>query len=176
MFTIYKIELVENFTELDTVFDKVVDIMVGVNEFFVPTLFERLEKGETLLEKVQFAILERIEQGYYFYIVYHEDEVVAFNNFLISNIVINGENLLGFNVGTTCVHQDYRNRGIGNQLYLKMEFDAKYLFKTDVITRATWSTNMTQLYLYDKMGFSEYRRDFNMRGEGIDSVKFFKYI
>ena len=71
-------------------------------------------------------------------------------------------------VSTICTAHNVRGNGIARALYRELEELA------DVITIRTWSTNMSQLHILNKLGYEELARIPNDRGKGVDTLYFIK--
>jgi ribosomal protein S18 acetylase RimI-like enzyme len=120
-----------------------------------------------------------------------------FNELLSQHFIIAHEDmkLLGFtsfrnnyeceelkNVGpsnyatTTCVSLDYRNKGVAQRLYKHLEDWIPLQLKLPYITRRTWSTNLNQIHLFEKLGYKLLHQLDNHRGQGIHTVYYGKPI
>ena len=73
-------------------------------------------------------------------------------------------------ISTIIVHPSYRRQGLTGKFYR----DVMEKYPDRKIFTRTWSTNEAHIGLLKKLGFSEYARIENDRGQGIDTVYFNK--
>lgn len=173
----YKIELILNH-EMKVKEDfqiQIKNILIKENNSFIPSLYHRIEYGDTLEEKVEFRLLERLSHGYHYIVIFKEERILGYTEILVGDSIVYGELLYGINVGTSIVDNEFQGKGIGKLLYNRLDELAKE-FGVDVVLRSTWSLNSRQLSLYNKYGYSEIERIHNARGEGNDLLKFCKYF
>lgn len=69
-------------------------------------------------------------------------------------------------VTTICVRPDCRRRGLAKRLYHILET----FVSGESITVKTWLTNDAHVRLLDSLGYAEWKRVSDDRGEGIDTV------
>ena len=87
-----------------------------------------------------------------------------------TNNVITEAFLPNIYISTVITDKMFRHRGITKGLYAVLL--EKYKDK-NIFTR-TWSTNISHTTLLQGLGFGEFKRLANDRGEGIDTVYYFK--
>lgn len=149
------------------------DVLLSNNNDFIPTLFERIEYPGTLEEKINYAINTKLENGYNYILAIEEDKVVGFTEFVEGEFLHEEKVKSSLNVGQSAVHKSAHGKGIGKLLYEVLDNTALY-FNAEIVVRKTWSTNLKQLSLYNRFGYAETSRVKNLRGEGVDSITFFK--
>lgn len=77
---------------------------------------------------------------------------------------------------TLCIRRDYRGLGYAPAIYHTL-FEKIYKENPHaVVSLRTWSTNMAQIHLMEKMNFYCAARLKNHRGEGIDTLYFVKSL
>lgn len=156
-----------------SIIKNICDILIDNNLNFYPSLFERIEKGSTLEEKVYNRIYEKIESNYNYIIVYAKDGVVGFSEIKVDFVDIHSSKVRAAVVGTSAVSPAYHGKGVVKELYDEIEIFAGKN-KVESIVRTTWSKNQKQLALYSKYGYEEYQREENARGEGNHLIIFKK--
>ena len=92
-----------------------------------------------------------------------KDKVIGFMSY-IEDTVTNPE----VYISTIIVHPDYRQEQCAQKLY---QYIFQHYTNTKIRVR-TWSTNVGHINLLSRLGFSEYRRMKDDRGEGIDTIYF----
>jgi ribosomal protein S18 acetylase RimI-like enzyme len=156
-------------------------LLVHCNNDFIPALSERDRSSGawlsptdvTNLPKEYFASL--LENHFIFAEV--RNKIVGFTCFK-NRFTIDGLDSLGETnyVSTTCVYDAFRGNGVATALYKFLEVDIPDDIKLAWITRRTWSTNLNQIHLFDKLGYSLLLQLDNHRGEGINTVYYGKKL
>lgn len=112
-----------------------------------------------------------------FITVYDNDHICAFSklkhNALVEYLEEYENNLL---IDLTLVAPNYRYKGVGQLIYREIEDLNVEEFHHSVIIRTTWDTNLTQIHLYKKLGYSlqllpERNKDYGQK----DNVKWVTY-
>ncbi len=173
-----KVEFIDNQRMLKNAsyLKRMADILISNNNDFVPSLFERIEHGETIEEKVRFRVNEKLRHGYHYIVATDElDEIVGFTEINICETEIFNKVEYSITVGTSAIHKEFHGKGVGKKLYRFLD-DLAVKLGVDVIIRRTWSTNARQLKLYGEFGYKEFERYPNLRGEGLDSIAFCKWF
>lgn len=173
-----RLKLTSNSEMLDRIgyVSGVEQILVANNNDFIPSLYDRIEYDGTLEEKVSFQMKGKLEEGYHYILALNEsNEIVGFTEVKEGVSLVHNEDLRALNVGTSAIHKDLQGKGVAKMLYSFLD-NLAIEFNVDVVVRRTWSTNIRQLKLYDKFGYEEIERIPNLRGEGIDSVRFCKWF
>lgn len=171
------VELVVNsiINENENYLSQIKEIMKKSNNDFIPNLFDRIIEGDTLDDKINNRILDRLSKDYHYILVFEDEKIIGFTEIKIGDSELNGEILFGINVGTTVIDKDNQGRGVAKLLYTKLD-ELALEFKVDVVLRSTWSLNLRQLKLYDTFGYTEVGREVNARGEGNDLLKYCKWF
>lgn len=158
---------------------RIVEIYQSNNKSYTPTLQQRfgVEEECNLYEALKNRIIERINKGYIFYLVFLDGVLVGFNNHCLTQKWIKGARYAVLEIGTTSILPDYQNKGIGTALYARIDEDAEHHYKVDAIIRVTWSTNERQIHLYEKYMYKPYLIRLDHFGiEGVDSITFYKLL
>lgn len=79
-------------------------------------------------------------------------------------------------ITTVCVPKELRGQGIASSLYRALEEEAADAGKTVPLAIRTWSTNRAQLSLLGKLGYRVAARLADDRGQGIDTLYFWKLV
>ena len=108
-----------------------------------------------------------------FVLAYDEatDELLAFLTYIPKAKVSYFEGDCAY-VSTVCTTARARGKGIAAALYRQLE---DILGAGDICLK-TWSTNIAQIKILPRLGYQEFKRVSNERGEGIDSVYFHKAL
>lgn len=182
-----KYEIIFVNTLRKSIYEEVVwKILCECDKDFVPTLSSRENTYQTTNLKDHivkdttkpYLYFKELKKQLFFLVVEKDkEEVIGFLSF--KNNYYN-EELTDYNpsnyVTTTCIKEEYRNKGIGKELYTAVEERIPEKYKAGYVTRRTWSTNSNQLHLFKEMGYKEVKRIANQRGEGVDTVYFAKKI
>lgn len=158
---------------------RIVEIYQSNNALYEPMLVERYKVANELLlfEPLLESMQLRIEEGYIFYLVYVNGEMIGFNNHHLHRVKIKGTEYPTLEIGTTSVLPEYQNIGIGKSLYTRIDDDAENLYQVDAVTRRTWSTNERQRHLYAKYGFKPFVIMLDHWGvEGVDTILYYKLL
>lgn len=169
----------ESLYQETAILNRLVEINTSVNDLYSPTLQARYKADtlEVLKEKVYQRMLERIGEGYDFYLLYVDGEIIGFNNHRVAITEIYGTKYTTLEIGTTTVHVDKHNMGYGKYIYSYIEMDAKLRYNIEAVVRNTWSTNLKQLHLYHTFGYEEYIIYKNYYGiHGLHMLKFCKVL
>ena len=156
-----------------SIIKNICEILIANNLNFHPSLFERIENGDTLEEKINNRVHEKIESNYNYIIAYAGDAVVGFSEIKVDFVNINSKKTKTSTVGTSAVSPRYHGKGVVRSLYDEIEKFAEEN-RVKSIVRTTWSKNEKQLALYFKYGYKEYYREENARGEGNHLIRFKK--
>lgn len=167
----------QNQNEMDALWE----LLKACDKEFVPYLSERTYEEEEMVQSVDKkdgpVNYYRMLLSNYIIAAYEEDEIVAILAFsqehkcdsypvcLNSNYIIN-----------ICVHPKARGQHIAVKLYEFMEKNLPELQRRNLLTIRTWSTNQTQIYLLDKLGYQQGAVIKNDRGNGIDTIYFYKEV
>lgn len=181
MTTISVIEIVrkEGYLLEDFEIQRITEIYESNNNAYTPTLVERhnIEQESELYDVLHELIIERINKGYIFYLIYLDGELVGFNNHRLVQKWIKGNRYATLEIGTTSISPDCQNKGIGTALYARIDEDAEHFYKVEAIIRVTWSTNERQIHLYEKYMYKPYLIRLDHFGiEGVDSITFYKLL
>lgn len=158
---------------------RVTEIYASNNKAYTPTLIERhnVEQESELYDVLHELIIERVNKGYIFYLIYLDGELVGFNNHLLVQKWIKGTRYAVLQIGTTSISPDYQNKGIGTALYARIDEDAEHFYKVEAIIRVTWSTNERQKHLYEKYAYKPYLIRLDHFGiVGVDSITYYKLL
>lgn len=169
------LKFVSNFRMLkqDKYIDGVNKILASTNEDFIPSLFERLDYGVTLEDKVRFRTEEKLNDGFHYALALNEkDEVIGFTEFKLKT---SEDNMKTLNIGTSAVSKSFHGQGVAKMLYGFID-ELAFKLKVGAVYKRTWALNTRQLRLYEKFGYSEVSREINGRGVGNDSITFCKLI
>ncbi len=79
-------------------------------------------------------------------------------------------------VTTTCIQREYRQLGLAKLLNNFLENKLPKELVLPYITRRTWSTNESQIHLFEKFNFNIVKWLGDHRGEGIHTIYFAKRI
>ena len=79
-------------------------------------------------------------------------------------------------ITTICVKKDHRNQGLLKQMYGYMDKSLPSAYRLPYMSTRTWSTNAHHLSTLHHLGFYEAYRLENHRGEGIDTIYFYKKV
>jgi ribosomal protein S18 acetylase RimI-like enzyme len=79
-------------------------------------------------------------------------------------------------VKVACVHPSFRGLGIASKINDFIENQLPYNLVLPYIVRRTWSTNLPQLRLLEKFGYTLIHKFDNDRGNNISTVYFAKFI
>lgn len=79
-------------------------------------------------------------------------------------------------ITTVCVPKELRGRGIATELYCALEQKESSPGEPCAITIRTWSTNLAQIALLEKLGYHAALRIQDDRGPGIDTIYFRKML
>ena len=156
-----------------SIIKNICEILIANNLNFYPSLFERIENGDTLEEKVYNRVHEKIQANYHYIVAYAGDSVVGFSEIKVNSVDIDSRKVRAATVGTSAVSPTYHGKGVVRSLYDEIEKFAEEN-KVESIVRTTWSKNEKQLALYFKYGYKEYYREENARGEGNHLISFKK--
>ena len=164
------------------------EVMNGLVEVFFsnryeyePNLYHRLNVSEEeekkdyiLKEKIRTDLEQRVKIRFGFFVVYDGNQIVGYNNHYLNE---HNGNYKKLEIGTTVINPTHHGRGIGQEIYKKIEEMHREDFKIKEILRATWSTNERQKYLYDKNGYKIIEVIKNHYGvEGIHKLTFSKKV
>lgn len=177
--SVIEIKRKEGYLLTDSEIRRLVKIYKANDKAYTPTLKERhrVISDKELYKALKDKLVERINLGYIFYLVYLDGKLVGFNNHRLRQKYIKGKEYAILEIGTTSIHPKYQNRGIGKALYTRIDEDAENYYKVEAITRVTWSTNERQIYLYEKYNYKPYLIRLDHFGiEGVNSVSFYKIL
>lgn len=174
----YEYKLVEELNE--GLKKQVFEILCELNHHFVPALSDRHE----LNTRKDFPYSPHLPHGYLhsiennkFICVFDNNQLIAFLSFREADIELQLQlNSPALYINTTCVRKDYHNQGIAKKLYSYVEHQLPESYQFPMIVRKTWSTNTTQIHLYEKTGFHLLKVVENDRGIGIHSLYYGKAI
>ena len=176
---VIEIKRKQGYTLTEKEIETVVGVHIANNKQYEPTLMQRfkVDTEDKLRVKILDMIMNRIHEGYIFYLIYMDGDLVGFNNHHLSTLRIQGQQYSAIEIGTTSILPQYQNRGMGTALYARIDEDALNTYRVDIVSRVTWSTNARQCHLYEKYGYKRYMIKIDHYGvEGIDSVSYFKVL
>lgn len=150
------------------------------DRLYTPTLQERngVTTYKDLKESLFYYNKDRVNKGYVYILAFDSDEkLVGFNCHILTVRRIKGYTMEVLDIGTTSVHPNHQNKGIGQSMYSLLEGLATEKYGVHALVRTTWSTNLRQIHLYRKNGFELFIRSYDYYGvEGLDKLHYYKSV
>ena len=154
---------------------EMLSILIECDEDFIPSLSSRREKGQSQVDKLKIYMEEKKNYPHLF--VYKDKQLIGFSNFIHKEIIkINYKDVYTNFIDTTCILPDYRNLGIGKNVYAYYENLLPEQYKLSYIARETWSTNYRQIHIYEQLGYKRVAIKLNDRGEDIHTYTYIKKV
>ena len=159
----YKSFLLDILTQNDTAFVPPLSSRTGTTQ----TSFQSKENPSGVADYLTQMLSQQILG------VFLEDNRVGFVSYRENRVtdVFGAETMLNIYISTLVLQPETRGMGITKKAYRYL-FDEIYP-ERNVYTR-TWSTNTAHIKILQSFGFEELKRIPNDRGEGIDTVYFYK--
>ncbi len=158
-------------------YEEILDILTCCDRDFLPPLSARESttqkafSAETTSGKKPVSYCREMMQQNGF-LAFDDGRVAGFLSFKKDYTcdAIGKETFPNVYISTLAVHPDYRGRGIAKQLYAAI---LSSFAECNAYTR-TWSTNQSQMKILPGLQFEEIKRIKNDRGQGIDTVYFYR--
>lgn len=162
--------------------DDVRQLLVKYDDEFVPPLSSRDSTVQT--EGLSHSPAERAIDAYLesclnqnLLIATDGGEVIAFLSYRVTS---EKEGLEAYSpcvyVSTTIVEDDYREQGVATALNRRLLDAIVPDLPVEYVTRRTWSTNTASMAYIESLGFNVAKVVEDDRGEGIDSIYYYKAV
>lgn len=160
----------------DNISAQILKILTSCSDEFVPPLASRKSTTQSNLTNshenacdIPYDYFEALKKQHI--LIAEEDGIVmGFMSFKENYItdIITKQYIPNIYISTVIADKNFRRQGVTKGLYQSLL--GKYKDKT-MFTR-TWSTNFSHIKLLTSLGFAEFKRISNDRGNGIDTVYF----